>query len=83
VHGLVKKLQVDRLRAYGYRKYAGDQTPPDRETYAAVEEQAQAARRGLWQDKGARAALRVATAAASVSRGRILRIPAKMTGVSG
>jgi len=37
--------------AWWYRKYAGEQTPQDRETYAAVEQEAQEGRRGLWQDR--------------------------------
>ena len=43
--------QVGDGLAWWYRKYAREQSPQDRATYAAVEREAQEAKRGLWQDK--------------------------------
>lgn len=37
--------------AWWYRKYAGEQTKQDRTTYAAAEEEAKSARRGLWAEQ--------------------------------
>lgn len=37
--------------AWWYRRYAAEQTPQDRKTYAEVEQEAQEIRRGLWQDR--------------------------------
>ena len=47
-------VQLEQLRAglaWWYRKYERDQSAQDRATYAAVEQEAQKARRGLWQDR--------------------------------
>jgi endonuclease YncB( thermonuclease family) len=47
-------VQLEQLRAglaWWYKKYERDQSPQDRVTYAAVEQEAQKARRGLWQEK--------------------------------
>lgn len=43
--------QIEAGLAWWYRKYAKDQSAQDRATYAAVEQAAQEARRGLWQDR--------------------------------
>lgn len=45
--------QIDAGLAWHYKKYQGEQSPADREAYAAAEDQARASRRGLWQDSGA------------------------------
>jgi endonuclease YncB( thermonuclease family) len=42
--------QVEAGLAWWYRKYAKEQSPQDRATYAAIEQEAQEARRGLWRD---------------------------------
>jgi endonuclease YncB( thermonuclease family)/methylphosphotriester-DNA--protein-cysteine methyltransferase len=42
--------QVKAGLAWHYKKYADEQPPEDRVTYAAAETEARAARRGLWQD---------------------------------
>jgi endonuclease YncB( thermonuclease family) len=42
--------QVKAGMAWHYKFYEDEQTPEDRELYAKAEEQARAARRGLWQD---------------------------------
>jgi endonuclease YncB( thermonuclease family) len=42
--------QVRTGMAWHYRKYQGEQAPEDRERYAAAEDAAKAARRGLWRD---------------------------------
>ena len=41
---------VDRGLAWHYKRYADEQTPPDRDAYAEAEKAAQDARRGLWSD---------------------------------
>jgi endonuclease YncB( thermonuclease family) len=43
--------QVEAGLAWWYRKYAKEQSAQDRATYAAVEQDAQEAKRGLWRDK--------------------------------
>jgi endonuclease YncB( thermonuclease family) len=43
--------QVEAGMAWHYRAYAREQSPSDRATYAAAEEAAKAAGRGLWSDK--------------------------------
>ena len=43
--------QVGAGLAWWYRKYAKEQSAQDRATYAAVEQEAQEAKRGLWRDK--------------------------------
>lgn len=42
--------QVKAGMAWHYKEYQREQTPEDRELYAAAEEEARQARRGLWQD---------------------------------
>ena len=42
--------QVKAGMAWHYKEYQREQTPEDRELYAAAEDQARTARRGLWQD---------------------------------
>jgi endonuclease YncB( thermonuclease family) len=42
--------QVKAGMAWHYKEYQREQTPEDRELYAAVEEEARKAHRGLWQD---------------------------------
>jgi endonuclease YncB( thermonuclease family) len=42
--------QVKAGMAWHYKFYEDEQTPEDRELYARAEAEAQAARRGLWQD---------------------------------
>lgn len=42
--------QVVAGLAWHYKHYAREQPPEDRETYAAAEDAAKAARRGLWRD---------------------------------
>lgn len=47
---------LDQVRAgfaWHYKQYAREQTVADRSLYAAAENSARAARRGLWQEKGA------------------------------
>jgi endonuclease YncB( thermonuclease family) len=43
--------QIDAGLAWWYRKYAKEQSPQQGATYAAVEQDAQEARRGLWRDQ--------------------------------
>lgn len=46
-------LNLEQIRAglaWHYRAFARDQTPEHRKTYAAAEEEARRARRGLWAD---------------------------------
>jgi len=40
--------QIRKGMAWHYKKYAGDQSPRDRQTYAAAEVEARDARLGLW-----------------------------------
>ena len=42
--------QVKAGMAWHYKEYQREQTPEDRDLYAAAEEEARKARRGLWQD---------------------------------
>ncbi|MDQ2921714.1 MAG: thermonuclease family protein [Acidobacteriota bacterium] len=42
--------QVKAGMAWHYREYQREQAPEDRELYAKAEDEARAARRGLWQD---------------------------------
>lgn len=42
--------QLKSGMAWWYRKYAGEQTYQDRVAYAAAEEEAKSARRGLWAE---------------------------------
>lgn len=42
--------QVKAGMAWHYKEYQREQTPEDRELYAAAEEEARTASRGLWQD---------------------------------
>ena len=42
--------QVKAGMAWHYKEYQKEQTPEDRELYAKAEDEAHAARRGLWQD---------------------------------
>jgi endonuclease YncB( thermonuclease family) len=42
--------QVSRGMAWHYKAYEREQTPNDRKLYAAAENEAKAARRGLWAD---------------------------------
>lgn len=42
--------QVKAGLAWHYKEYQREQTPEDRELYARAEDEARAARRGLWQD---------------------------------
>jgi endonuclease YncB( thermonuclease family)/methylphosphotriester-DNA--protein-cysteine methyltransferase len=42
--------QIKAGLAWHYKKYADEQPPEDRITYAAAETEARAAKRGLWQD---------------------------------
>lgn len=42
--------QVKAGMAWHYKFYQGEQTPEDRELYSKVEDEARAARRGLWRD---------------------------------
>ena len=42
--------QIEAGLAWHYKKYATEQSPEDRQRYARAEEQARAARHGLWQD---------------------------------
>lgn len=42
--------QVKAGMAWHYKKYEGEQSPDDRTTYAAAEDAASSARRGLWSD---------------------------------
>ncbi len=41
---------IDRGLAWHYKRYADEQSPSDRDAYAAAEEAARDARRGLWSD---------------------------------
>jgi endonuclease YncB( thermonuclease family) len=43
--------QIEAGLAWWYRKYARDQSPQDRASYAAVEQDAQETKRGLWRDR--------------------------------
>ena len=48
-----KDVNIEQLKAglaWHYKKYADEQPPEDRITYAKAEEEARAARLGLWQD---------------------------------
>ena len=47
----VALAQIEAGLAWWYRKYAKEQSAQDRATYAAVEQDAQESRRGLWRDK--------------------------------
>jgi endonuclease YncB( thermonuclease family) len=47
--------QLRRGLAWHYKKYEGEQGEPDRQAYAAAEQQAQSARLGLWRDTGPQA----------------------------
>ena len=42
--------QIKAGLAWHYKKYENEQTPPDRSRYAAAEDEARTARRGLWKD---------------------------------
>ena len=42
--------QVKAGMAWHYKFYESEQTPEDRELYAQAEDEAHAARRGLWKD---------------------------------
>lgn len=42
--------QIDAGLAWHYKKYQREQSPADREAYAAAEDQARAHRAGLWRD---------------------------------
>lgn len=42
--------QVTAGLAWHYKQYEREQSPDDRRTYAAAEDEARAARRGLWRD---------------------------------
>jgi endonuclease YncB( thermonuclease family) len=42
--------QIKAGMAWHYKKYQGEQSPKDRVSYAAAEDEARAARRGLWKD---------------------------------
>lgn len=42
--------QIEAGLAWHYKQYAGEQSPSDRQSYAATEVVAQQGRRGLWQD---------------------------------
>lgn len=46
----INLVQVSTGMAWWYRAYAHEQTPRQREAYAAAEQDASAARRGLWRD---------------------------------
>ena len=48
----VNLTQVQRGFAWHYKAYAREQSPSDRQTYAVAEDDARAARRGLWADDG-------------------------------
>lgn len=43
--------QIRKGMAWHYKKYAGDQSAGDRQTYAAIEAEAREARLGLWIDE--------------------------------
>jgi len=48
-----KDMNIEQVKAglaWHFKKYADEQEPKDRETYARAEEQARAAKLGLWQD---------------------------------
>jgi endonuclease YncB( thermonuclease family)/methylphosphotriester-DNA--protein-cysteine methyltransferase len=48
-----KDINIEQIKAglaWHYKKYADEQPPEDRLTYAAAEAEAKAAKRGLWQD---------------------------------
>lgn len=48
-----KDINIEQVKAglaWHFKKYADEQEPKDRETYARAEEQARAAKLGLWQD---------------------------------
>jgi endonuclease YncB( thermonuclease family)/methylphosphotriester-DNA--protein-cysteine methyltransferase len=48
-----KDINIEQVKAglaWHYKKYADEQPPEDRQTYAAAEAEARAAKRGLWQD---------------------------------
>jgi endonuclease YncB( thermonuclease family)/methylphosphotriester-DNA--protein-cysteine methyltransferase len=48
-----RDINIEQIKAglaWHYKKYADEQPPEDRITYAAAETEARAARRGLWQD---------------------------------
>jgi endonuclease YncB( thermonuclease family)/methylphosphotriester-DNA--protein-cysteine methyltransferase len=51
-----KDINIEQVRAglaWHYKKYEDEQPPEDRQTYAAAEAEARAAKRGLWQDPNA------------------------------
>lgn len=53
-----RDINLEQLRrglAWHYKKYEAEQSPEDRQLYAQAQEQAQAARLGLWRDPGAQA----------------------------
>ena len=48
-----KDINLEQIKAgmaWHYKEYQREQTPEDRELYAAAEDEARRARRGLWQD---------------------------------
>jgi len=46
----VNLVQVERGMAWFYRQYQREQSPADRQSYAAAEIEARAAKLGLWRD---------------------------------
>jgi endonuclease YncB( thermonuclease family) len=46
----VNLIQVERGMAWHYKAYEREQSPSDRKLYDAAEDDAKAARRGLWRD---------------------------------
>lgn len=53
VHVGTRDVGLEQVRsghAWWYRDYAREQTPADRQVYAAAEQEARSARRGLWRD---------------------------------
>ena len=46
----INLAQIEAGFAWHYAEYARDQRPSDRPRYAAAQEEARDARRGLWQD---------------------------------
>lgn len=53
-----RDINLEQLRrglAWHYKKYEAEQSPEDRQLYAQAQEQAQAARLGLWRDPAAQA----------------------------
>ena len=48
-----KDINLEQVKfgmAWHYKDYQREQAPEDRESYAKAEDEARAARRGLWQD---------------------------------